>query len=260
MSGANIDVEQVLKISDPGEMNRAEHLWGDRLVIRLGNVIAWLFPILMLAIVTQVIVRKMGMNQAWLDDLQWWLYGIAMLSAFSYAITTDSHVRVDIFHAHYSKRKQARIEVFALGWLLLPFLLIMTDVLTHYAFSSITAREGSDSPNGLHGLYLLKSALPLLFGVAIIATIATLSRNIAKLNKPVLWRMILGGLPGFWFLGERATYYALWWIVHLSNSELHIRKVAKEPIFDHTVWYGLGLITIIAAISVVLNRRAVTEA
>ncbi|TLP59450.1 TRAP transporter small permease subunit [Parasedimentitalea maritima] len=260
MTGANIDVEQVLKITDPGELNRSEHLWGDRLVINLGNVIAWLFPILIVAIVTQVIIRKMGMNQAWLDDLQWWLYGIAMLSAFGYAITTDSHVRVDIFHANYSKRKQARIEVFGLGWLLLPFLLIMTDVLMHYAFSSIAAREGSDSPNGLHGLFLLKSALPLLFAVAIISTIATLSRNLAKLNTPALWRMILGGLPGFWFLAERATHYALWWIVHLSNPELPIRKVAREPIFDDTVWYGLGLITIIAAISFVLNRRADSEA
>lgn len=260
MSGAEINVEQVIKITDPGEMNREEHLWGDRLIINLGNIVAWLFPLLMVAIVTQVIIRKMGINQAWLDDLQWWLYGLAMITAFGYAITTNSHVRVDIFHANFSPRKQARIEIFGLGWLLLPFLLIMTDVLMHYAISSVEALEGSDSPNGLHGLFLLKTAMPLLFVAAIIATIATLIRNLAKITKPVFWKLILGGLPGFWFLAERVIHYVMWWSVHLWKPDLHVRKVAREPIFDYTIWIGLGLVVILAAVSLVRSRQPRTEA
>ncbi len=86
-------------ISDPGEKGRAEHLWGDRLVIQVGNVVAWIFPVLMLAIVTQVFVRKAGHNQAWLDDAQWWMYGFAVLTAFCYAITTEQrkHFRWTIY-------------------------------------------------------------------------------------------------------------------------------------------------------------------
>ena len=52
-------------ITDPGEKNRAEHLWGDRLMIGIGNLVAWIFPVLMIGIVTQVVIRKMGFNQAW---------------------------------------------------------------------------------------------------------------------------------------------------------------------------------------------------
>jgi len=130
----------------------------------------------------------------------------------------------------------------------------------HYAFSSIQAREGSDSPNGLHGLFLLKTMMPLLFVAAIISAVATLTRNLAKLGKPTVWRIIIAGLPGFWFLAERATYYALWWIVHLSNPELSTRKVSREPVFDYTVWYGLGLILIIAGVSFMISRRSSSEA
>ena len=115
-------IDHVTAITDPGERDRDVHLWGDRLMVNLGNIAAWLFPILMSAIVVQVFMRKAGFNQAWLDDAQWWMYGAALLTGFGYAITTDSHVRVDIFHEKFTPAKKARIEVFGLGWLLLPFL------------------------------------------------------------------------------------------------------------------------------------------
>ena len=90
-----------IAITDPGERLRAEHYKIDRFVIAVSNVMSWIFPILMFAIVAQVVMRKMGHNQAWLDDGQWWLYGIAMMAGFAYAITTDSHVRVDIFYQNF---------------------------------------------------------------------------------------------------------------------------------------------------------------
>ena len=156
-------VEELVAISDPGEVGRAEHNKGDRFVIRLSNVAAWLFPILMLAITAQVILRNSGMNQAWLDDLQWWLYGAAVLMGVAYAVTTDSHVRVDIFYDNFPKDKKTRVNLFAIGWLFLPFVILSWDVTYDYALSSIRANEGSDSPNGLHNLWLLKSFMNISF-------------------------------------------------------------------------------------------------
>ncbi len=249
------DTILVPEVSDPGEKNRSEHIWGDRLMINIGNVVAWLFPILMIAIVTQVFIRKAGFNQAWLDDAQWWIYGLAMLTAFGYAITTNSHVRVDIFHAKYSRTKQARIEVFALGWLLLPFLAIMCDIMLHYAYASWLSSEGSDSPNGLHGLYFLKMTLPVLFALAIIAAFAVLYRNLARITRPVLWKIIIASFPTIWFAGERAVYYILWWSVRLSNPDLHPRRISREPLMQDTIWYGLALVLVIAAFSILVKSR-----
>jgi TRAP-type mannitol/chloroaromatic compound transport system permease small subunit len=253
-------IDHVLAISDPGERNRENHLWGDRLMIRIGNVFAWLFPILMVSIVAQVVMRKAGHNQAWLDDAQWWMYGLAMMAGFGYAITTDSHVRVDIFHANFSGIKKARIEVFALGWLLLPFLAMMTDVLFHYSWSSWLAKESSDSPNGLHRLYLLKMSMPILFGVAITATFASLCRNLARITRPQLWSIIIAAFPAMWFAATRLVHYILWWSVRLSNPDIAARRIGKEPLLENSWLYGLALILLIAAISFWLNRKNSREA
>lgn len=252
---ASDTIDHVAEISDPGERDRATHLWGDRLMINIGNVAAWLFPILMLAIVAQVFLRKAGHNQAWLDDGQWWIYGAALLTGFGYAITTESHVRVDIFHANYSPAKKAKIELFALGWCLLPFLILMNDVLIHYAYASFIAREGSDSPNGLHGLFMLKMLIPVLFGLAIIAAFSVLIRHLKTLREPALWSVLLAALPATWFLAERAVYYTLWWVVRFNNPETHTRRISKDPLLEPTIWYGLALILVLVVASFVLSKR-----
>ena len=238
-----------MDIADPVERNRDAQLWGDRFMIWVGNVAAWLFPVLMLVIIAQVILRKAGNNPAWMDDQQWWIYGASLLTGFGYAITTESHVRVDILHANYSLEKKARIEAFALGWCLLPFLILMFDNLIHYSYSSFIAREESDSPNWLHALYLLKMLLPVLFSFAIIATFATLYRHLQTLTNPELWSIFLAAFPAVWFAAERAVHYALWWIVRLSQPELNPRRIGRETLLEPGIWYGLNIILILAAYS-----------
>ncbi|MEQ9198923.1 MAG: TRAP transporter small permease subunit, partial [Rhodospirillales bacterium] len=251
-------VKSPTTITDPGESNRAEHLWGDRLVIRTGRIIAWLFPLLMVAIVIQVNIRKFGFNQAWLDDAQWWMYGIAMLTAFGYSISTESHVRVDIFHQNYSAAKKARIELFALGWLLLPFLILMTDIMTHYAISSWTAGEGSDSPNGLHMLYLLKMALPVLFMLAILAAMSALYRHLIKLTPPAVWKYILAGLPAFIFLAERVVNYVIWWHIRISQPDLSVFSINDEPLFDWALPLGTAIVMAVILAAFLAARRSTT--
>lgn len=243
-------IDHVIAISDPG----------DRMMINIGNIAAWLFPILMIAIVSQVFLRKAGMNQAWLDDAQWWLYGFAMITGFGYAITTDSHVRVDIFHENFPEAKKARIEVFALGWLLLPFLAMMSDILMHYAYASWQVKEGSDSPNGLHGLFMLKMSMPVLLWAAIIAAFAVLHRNLAKITKPVLWKTMIATFPTLWFTADRGVHYIFWWFTRFTNPELNPRRISKEPIMDNVLWYGLALLLIIAAASYAQSRRSSSKA
>lgn len=250
------NVDEVMAITDPGEKNRENHLWGDRLMINVGNIVAWIFPILMVAIVTQVFIRKAGFNQAWLDDAQWWMYGFAMLTGFGYAITTESHVRVDILHQNYSIPRKARIEIFAHGWLLLPFMALMTDILFHYAVTSINAREGSDSPNGLHMLYLLKSSLPILFTLAIIASWSAMSRHLKILGTNGLAAKIIAAFPFIWFVSERTIFYVLWWYIRLTNAEIQTRRIIKEPLVEHTILMGLGLTLILLLVAVLRGRTA----
>lgn len=252
----DVTITQSIAISDPGEQDREFHTRADRFVINLGNLAAWLFPILMFAICAQVVLRKMGYNQAWLDDGQWWLYGFAMTVGFAYAITTQSHVRVDILHQNFPPRKKARVEVFGLGWLLLPFLMIMTDILFHYGWASVVAGEGSDSPNGLHRLYLLKMSLPFLFVLAVIAAISVLTRHLAELTRVHLWTVLIAMFPAAWFAAERLVFYIIWWAIRATNGEIAPRRIIREPVMDYTIWIGLGVVLALMAISFLRTRAA----
>jgi len=237
--------ESSVAISDPGDRLREEHYFTDRLVLGVGNVVAWIFPILMVAIVAQVIMRKMGHNQAWLDDAQWWLYGFAMITGFAYAITTDSHVRVDIFHFNYSVAKKAKLEIFAIGWLLLPFIAMMVDIMSQYAWASWTAREGSDSPNGLHNLYLLKISLPILLFLACLAGWSMIRRNFNRFTNSTFLKCVLGAFPFCWFVFDRALHHAFYWYLRFTNPDLQPRKIAKEPLMEYTTIVGLALLLLL---------------
>ena len=210
-----MEVEEVVAISDPGEVGKAEHNPGDRFVVKLSNIAAWLFPALMLAICAQVLLRNAGMNQAWLDDLQWWMYGAAVLMGVGYAVTTDSHVRVDVLYDNYTPAKQTRISIFAIGWLFLPFILLAWDVTLFYAVSSVVANEGSDSPNGLHNLWILKVFMNLTFVFIAFASWAALIRLVGRLYRPTLSRVLFNAIPAVFF-----TINLIVWHVAMSGTLL----------------------------------------
>jgi len=252
---SNPSVIDVTAITDPGDVGREKHSKIDRFVVQVSNIVAWAFPLLMVCIVAQVFLRGAGLNQAWLDDLQWWIYGFAMMTGLCYAITTNSHVRVDILHQHFSDTKKARIEAFALGWMMLPFFLYMTDILTHYAISSVQSGEGSDSPNGLHGLYLLKSSLPLLFILATLAAWAALRRNLTEFTDLSVRSKLIWAFPAAVFLLWRLAHYIVYWIVRLANPEIKPRRIPKEPIFEYLLIGAFWAVIIALVVAFVLRGR-----
>jgi TRAP-type mannitol/chloroaromatic compound transport system permease small subunit len=248
-------VEDVLAISDPGEKNRDQHTKIDRLMINIGNVVAWAFPLLMVAIVGQVFLRSAGYNQAWLDDFQWWVYGFAMLTAFGYAITTNSHVRVDILYQNFSDTKKARVEAGALGWLLLPFIALMTDVMFPYAVQSIVANEGSSSPNGLHNVWILKASLPVLFVLSGLAAYSVFRRNLGVFSRADLAAQLIWAFPAAIFVMWRAVHYVAWWYIRLTNDEITPRRISREPFFDYTLMIAAVLVIALILVALVLRRR-----
>ncbi len=257
--------EAIAAISDPGEVGRAGHNRGDRFIVGVSNIFAWVYPLLMVVIVAQVILRSAGHNQAWMDDLQWWLYGVAVLVGIAYAATTNSHVRVDIFYDHYDAPKQYRTEILALAWCFLPFILVCWDVTLHYAISSVQIDEGSSSPNGLHNLWILKIAMNVSFALIAVAAWSAYLRYLSKLTKPVLWKQLFYALPTTAFAMNLAVYYVLWWGVWLTSPEgTNARQVGRHALFDdfefgaydikYTVVISLVLTAVVIGLARALSR------
>ncbi len=269
-----MDAEKaVAAVTDPGEVGKEHHNTGDRLTVRISNIFAWLFPILMVIICTQVVLRTLGRmdigpgNQAWMDDLQWWLYGTAVLVGIAYAVTTNSHVRVDIFYDNFPPRKKHKYNVIALAWLFLPFVILCWDVTLHYGIASILSDEGSDSPNGLHNLWILKVLMNLSFVLMAFAAWSAYLRNLAALTEPALWKTLLFAFPTTMYLVNLTVYYLLWGAIYVTSPEgMTTRDMGRHVIFDE---FDLGqweikytiVITIVATVLLIglarlLHRRA----
>lgn len=230
--------EAIVAISDPSEVDKQHHNPGDRISAWIGNLFAWIFPILMVAICAQVVLRTLGRseigpgNQAWLDDFQWWLYGAAVLVGIAYAITTNSHVRVDIFYDNFSREKKSRIDAIALTWFMLPFVILCWDVTLDYAITSVIADEGSDSPNGLHNLWMLKLFMNFSFLLMAFATWSAYVRCLRRITCPHLWKQLLFAFPSTMFAVNLAIYYSIWWFLYLTRAEgVESREIGRSPIF-----------------------------
>ncbi len=253
------DPTDVNSLYDPGEIDRETHNLGDRFIVGLGNFLSWLFPLLMVVIVVQVLLRNFGRldigpgNQAWLDDLQWWVYGIACLVGVAFAVTTNSHVRVDIFYDNYKASKQRRVDMFALGWLFLPFTIIAWDLTFHYALASVGALEGSSSPNGLHNLWILKVLMNISFIAIGFAAAARVFRLLDLHGAFDGWSRFVWFLPSIVLGFNLALFYALWWLTRLTNPEMPVRSIARDGILLGELEFGPYETTMTVALAVAIT-------
>ena len=161
----------------------------NRFIKRVVEAAAWLNVVLIIVILTTVILRygfhRNGLLLGWglvpMEELEWHLYSVPFMFGLAYAITNNSHIRIDIIHMAMSKRLQHFFEIFGIIFLLMPFLLIMLDFSFDYAVYSFTHNESSQSPSGLPYRWIIKSVIPLSMLLMIIAALARLIQETALL-------------------------------------------------------------------------------
>ena len=147
----------------------------DQGVKAIGHVVMWANVLLITAIFTQVSLRYLlSQNYPKLDEIQWHFYGLVTMIGISYALVTDSHVRVDVLHMQLSRRAQRIIEVLGILTLLVPFLYLMIDQGYDYFYESWRVNERSDSPIGLPARWAFKAIIPISFVLLALAALARL--------------------------------------------------------------------------------------
>ena len=147
----------------------------DRFVNIIGKTVMWANVALILAIILQVGLRYLfNQNLPKLDEIQWHFYGLTTMVGLSYAMVKDSHVRVDVIHAHLRDNAKRIIEIVGILALLVPFLFLMIDQGLDYFAESYRVNERSDSPTGLPARWAFKFIIPLSFVLLAIAAAARL--------------------------------------------------------------------------------------
>ena len=162
----------------------------NKIVQRIVETVAWLNVVLIFLILITVTLRY-GFHRNeillnWplvpMEELQWHFYSVPFMFGLAYAITNDSHVRIDIFRAKMPKRFKHIFEILGILLLLLPCTIILFDFSLDYTIYAITHHESSQSTMGLPHRWIVKSVIPLSMLLIMIASVARLIQEIVLLR------------------------------------------------------------------------------
>ncbi len=157
----------------------------DRFVIKVGKAAAWSNCLLVVAIIANVVLRYVfGKGQVWLEEMQWHLYGLAVMIGLSYSQAMDSPIRVDIFQQRFSKRTKAAWEIVGSLLFLLPWVVVLLWMGVDFWRESWRVNEASDSPLGLPFRWIIKSLIPISFALLGVAGVSRFIASIAVLFAP----------------------------------------------------------------------------
>jgi len=157
----------------------------DRFLDRVGEWLSWIWLVLLVVIVVNVLLRyALGSGRIEFEEAQWHLYAVGFLGAIALCVRSDSHIRVDVLHERFSPRMQAWIDFYGILLLGLPFCALVLFFGIPFVAESFAAREVSPSPGGLPGRFIIKSALPLGFAAVALAFISRLLRLSRRLFGP----------------------------------------------------------------------------
>ena len=149
----------------------------DGFIQRIGLTVSpGLYVVLVLVIMLQVILRKgFASGLIALEELQWHLYSIGVMFGLSYAQTTNSHIRVDLFYSRFRKQNEALgIEVISIPTMVLPFIAIIFMQSLDFVAESYRVNEASEAASGLPYRWLIKGVIPVSFGLLGLAVISRL--------------------------------------------------------------------------------------
>jgi len=149
----------------------------DRLIIRLGDAVSWIWLLLLAVIVLNVVMRYVfAQGRIEFEEIQWHLYSIGFLLGLSYGFVTDSHIRVDVIRERLSPTMQAWIELYGSLLLLLPFIFLVLIAAVPFIAYSFSTGEISEAPGGLPFRWCIKSFLAIGFLLLLLSVTARLSR------------------------------------------------------------------------------------
>jgi len=163
----------------------------DSLIYRFGEIAKWLLPLLVLSVAASVFALSIfGVTTTkWLESAKYFQAFIIMFGAAA-ALLASQHVRVDIFHTRMSDTAKARVDLFGYLLLLLPVCVLLIWNAQSFVSFAWTIREGSSEADGIRGVYILKTLIPifaitmLLQGLAIATRAAMCLRGQSRPKRP----------------------------------------------------------------------------
>lgn len=124
----------------------------------------------------------LNMSDNWPLELQWYLFGAAVMLGASHTLRQNGHVRVDLIYGHVSDRARLWIDTFGLILFLLPACALFAWLSWKTLFlPSWDIMEHSSNAGGLPR-YPIKFMLPLGFALLCLQGLSELIKRVAALR------------------------------------------------------------------------------
>ncbi|MFY9699591.1 MAG: TRAP transporter small permease subunit [Rhodoplanes sp.] len=157
----------------------------DGIVVWIGEASSWIWTILMLLIIVQVVQRYvLGLGSIQMEEAQWHLFAIGFMLGLGLTEMRERHVRIDVLAETMPLRVRLWIEMIGIVVFLLPFCIFVIWWSVPYVIESWRADEISAAPGGLPYRYLLKGVITVAFALLAMTGVSRLSRVWAALRLP----------------------------------------------------------------------------
>lgn len=145
----------------------------EKIISLLGKLSSWSMGLLLVAIVSQVILRyAFDITNTALEDSLWYLFAMSLVLGMSYTMTEDGHVRVDFLYQKYSDKTKRIVDLVGIILFLLPLYIFLLIYSWDYAADSFVKAEKSPNPGGMPWLWFVKGLLPLSCFLLLIESLA----------------------------------------------------------------------------------------
>jgi TRAP-type mannitol/chloroaromatic compound transport system permease small subunit len=154
----------------------------DRLNEWVGRWVSWLVLAAVLISAGNAIVRKAFDNSSnALLEIQWYLFAAVFLLAAGYTLLRQEHVKIDVILGRFARRTQVKVEIFGILVFLLPFVVVVFELVMPLVLRAYTSGEMSSNAGGLIR-WPVYALVPIGFGLLGLQAVSELIKRIAFLG------------------------------------------------------------------------------
>jgi TRAP-type mannitol/chloroaromatic compound transport system permease small subunit len=148
----------------------------EALIDAAGRATLYITLVMIGLVAANVLLRyAFSLGSVWAQELEWQLLAALILLGMAHALQRGDNVRVDLFYAGFSPRRQFIVNLVSHALLLLIALLIVKLSLG-YVLQSYQIGERSPDPGGIPWRWAVKGLIPLGFGLLALQTAAATLR------------------------------------------------------------------------------------
>lgn len=108
-----------------------------------------------------------GTGAVWLQELEWYLLSLSVMTGIAYAMRSDEHVRVDVFSHRLSRVGKLWLNGITMVLAAIPIAALVLFYTWPFVSISYVRGEGSPNAGGMPWLFLPKAMILLGFALII---------------------------------------------------------------------------------------------